>query len=323
MPKIALKFFSLFLLFILVLPMLVAAEWSLEQTDNGYKVNIDGRLFTEYRTDFQGTPILWPLIGPTGQEMTRSFPMVPEGKPSEKLDHPHHRSLWFTHGNVNGNDFWAITSSIIKHKRFHKAEKESQGVLLVTENEWLDKNGIVLCTDQRTIRLGLSGENRLIDFDVTVTAVADSVVFADTKEGSFGLRVPGRFDSDGNRKDKEHPGGTITNAEGLKGDAAWGKRSSWVDYSGELENGEIVGIAILNHPSSFRYPTYWHVRTYGLFAANPFGLHDFVKGEKADAGSLTMKKRDTFTLRYRVVLHKGTSENIDLPKMFEEYSALP
>jgi len=302
---------------------LTAAEWSLEKTDQGYKATIDGKLFTEYLTDFRGTPIMWPIIGPTGQEMTRSFPMVPEGKPSEKLDHPHHRSLWFNHGDVNGNDFWAIKPSVIKHKRFVKAEKEAQGLLLITENEWLDKDGAVLCTDLRTIRFGLHGESRLIDFDVTVTAVADPLVFVDTKEGSFGIRVPGRLDDDGSRKDKSRPGGTIVNAEGLKGDAAWGKRSAWVDYSGELDNGDVVGIAILNHPSSFRYPTYWHVRTYGLFAANPFGVHDFVKGEKVDTGSLPMKKGDTFTLRYRVVFHKGTAENIDLPKMFEEYSTLP
>ena len=315
---------SLFCLFF-VLPTLTlpATEWSFEPTDSGYQINIDSKLFAEYLTDFRGTPIIWRIIGPTGQEMTRSYPMSPEGKPSEKFDHEHHRSLWFNHGNVNGEDYWALKPSIIKHKRFVKADKNSQGVLLVTENEWINKDGVVVCADLRTVRFGLIGESRFIDFDVTVTAIADTVVFGDTKEGSFGIRVPGRFDSDEKRRDKNHPGGIIVNAEGLKGDEAWGKRSSWVDYSGELENGEVVGIAILNHPSSFRYPTYWHVRTYGLFAANPFGLHDFVKGEKADAGSLTMKKGDTFTLRYRVVLHKGTSENIDLPKMFEEYSALP
>lgn len=323
MQKVVRRFLSCSLFFILPVVTTPAAEWSLEQTDNGYQINIDGKLFAGYRTDFKGTPILWPIIGPTAQEMTRSYPMAPQGKPSEKTDHPHHRSLWFNHGNVNGEDFWTITSSVIKHKRFVKADKDAQGVILVTENEWIGKNGDILCTDQRTFRFGLNGESRLIDFDVTVTAVADRVVFADTKEGCFGVRVPGRFDGDKDRKDKERPGGTIVNAEGLKGDEAWGKRSPWVDYSGELENGDVVGITILNHPSSFRYPTYWHVRTYGLFAANPFGVHDFVKGGKSDAGALTIRKGDSFSLRYRVVLHTGTTESIDLTKMFEEYSALP
>ena len=311
--------------FFLVVPTftLSAAEWSLERTNKGYQISIDGKLFTEYLTDHKGTPILWPIIGPTGEEMTRSYPMVPEGKPSEKIDHEHHRSLWFNHGNVNGVDFWALSPAVIKHKGFVKVEKITNGVLLVTENDWIDGKGTHVCSDRRTFRFGLKGENRLIDFDVTVTAVADTVVFGDTKEGSFGIRVPGRLDSDGKRRNKSHPGGTMINAEGLTGDAAWGQRSAWVDYFGEGENGEVVGIAILNHPSSFRYPTYWHVRTYGLFAANPFGVHDFVKGQRADAGSLAMKKGDSFTLRYRVVFHKGTPEEIDLPKLFEEYSALP
>jgi len=299
--------------------MLTAAEWSLERTDKGYQVNIDGKLFAEYLTDFKGTPIIWPIIGPTGQEMTRSYPMVPEGKPSEKKDHEHHRSLWFNHGKVNGGNYWALTPCVVRHKRFGKAEQDTQGAVLITENDWINQNGDVLCTDLRTIRFGLCGENRLIDFDITVTAVADTVVFGDTKEGSFGIRVPGRFDSDANRKDSNYSGGTIINAEGLTGDNAWGKRSAWVDYSGELENGDVVGMTIMNHPSSFRYPTYWHVRTYGLFAANPFGVHDFVTGEKVDAGSLTLKKGDSFTLRYRVLFHKGTSENVDLSKIFEEY----
>ena len=322
MPKTVLRFLAICPFLFLPLT-LTAAEWSLKQTDKGYQINIDGKLFAEYLTDFKGTPIIYPIIGPTGQEMTRSYPMLPEGKPSEKLDHPHHRSLWFNHGDVNGGDYWATSPCGIEHKKFVRAEQDAQSVVLVTENEWLDKEKTVVCTDLRKIRFGLHGENRLIDFDVTVTAVAETVIFADTKEGSFGIRVPGRLDSDGNRKDKNQPGGTIVNAEGLKGDAAWGKQSSWVDYSGTLDNGDVAGIAILNHPSSFRYPTYWHVRTYGLFAANPFGVHDFVKGAQSDAGSLTMKKGDSFTLRYRVVFHKGTTENIDFPKMFEEYAKLP
>jgi len=323
MSKHTLRNWSLCLCLVLSTFTLTAAEWSLNHTDNGYQVNIGGKLFAEYLTDFKGTPILWPIIGPTGQEMTRSYPMVQEGKPTEKIDHPHHRSLWFNHGNVNGGDYWSLTSCFIKHKRFVKAEQDAQGAVLITENEWINQQGDIVCTDLRTIRFGLCRENRFIDFDATVTAVADTVVFGDTKEGSFGVRVPGRFDSDGKRRDKNHPGGTIVNAEGLTGDDAWGKRSSWVDYSGELENGDVAGITIMNHPSSFRYPTYWHVRTYGLFAANPFGVHDFVVGEKADAGLLTMKKGNSFTLRYRVLLHKGTLETINLPKLFDEYSALP
>src|SRR5690606_24989744 len=123
------------------------------------------------------------------------------------------------------------------------------------------------------------------------------LVFGDTKEGSFGVRVPTAMDVD--RKQ----GGKITTSEGADDGAAWGKQASWVDYCGPVD-GEVVGIAILNHPESFRYPTHWHVRTYGLFAANPFGIHDFT-GAAAGAGNLELAAGESITLRYRVIFHKG------------------
>ena len=116
---------------------------------------------------------------------------------------------------------------------------------------------------------------RVIDFEITLKATHGPVTFGDTKEGMFGLRVASSMDV--NKKQ----GGRITNAEGLTDDQAWGKASPWVDYTGPVQ-GKTVGIAILNHPRSFRYPTTWHVRTYGLFAANPFGWHDFGLGKSGE-----------------------------------------
>jgi len=99
------------------------------------------------------------------------------------------------------------------------------------------------------------------------------VTFGDTKEGSFGLRV------NESMKVERKTGGKIVSSEGLEDEKAWGKPAAWVDYYGPIQ-GETLGIAILNHPSSFRYPTHWHVRPYGLFAANPWGLHDFTGGKE-------------------------------------------
>ena len=84
-------------------------------------------------------------------------------------------------------------------------------------------------------------------------------------------------------------------------------------------DGKTAGVAILNHPSSFRYPTYWHVRTYGLFAANPFGLHNFI-GKEHD-GSHAMEKGDSFTLRYRVIFHRGDVKAARIQEAFNEYAA--
>ncbi len=131
----------------------------------------------------------------------------------------------------------------------------------------------------------------------------------------FGLRVASSMDV----KSKTNSGGKIVNAEGLTDDAAWGKRLPWVDYTGPVE-GKTVGIAILNHPDSFRYPTTWHVRTYGLFAANPFGWHDF---GQAKPGTYVLPKGESIRFRYRILLHAGDTAGANLPAEFQGYAQPP
>jgi hypothetical protein len=162
--------------------------------------------------------------------------------------------------------------------------------------------------------MGIDGKLIWLDFDVTVTASDGEVKFGDTKEGSFGVRVAGSM------KVTSDMGGRIVNSEGQTDAGAWGKPAAWVGYCGPVD-GETVGVAILNHPSSFRFPTYWHVRTYGLFAANPFGLHHFKKSREFD-GSHTLKPGDTMTLRYRVILHDGTTEEAGIAAAFAKYKAV-
>ena len=112
-------------------------------------------------------------------------------------------------------------------------------------------------------------------------------------------------------------GGKIVNSEGQANVAAWGKPAAWVDYHGPIDD-ETLGIAILNHPSSFRFPTHWHVRTYGLFAANPFGLGDFTSGK--EKGTYTLPAGETMKLRYRVLLHKGDEQQGRVAEAFEAFA---
>ena len=290
---------------------LFAQELTLKQTDTGYEIRIGDKLFAGYIADYEGMPIVYPMVGPTGKNMTRDFPMIKQYE-GVKADHPHHRSLWFSHGAVNEADFWANQCKII-HQRFVKAECDGKTAQLVTENNWIGNNNQLLCRDVRTLRFAAPENKRIVDFDITITAEQDKVVFGDTKEGTFGIRVPEVIAVETKKE------GQFVNAEGKLGEReAWGKRSAWVDYYGVLD-GEKVGIAILNHPSSFRFPTYWHVRDYGLFAANPFGKHDFEQLQDSKAGDHTLPKGESFTLRYRVLFHKG--ENI--AEAFKEYAEMP
>jgi len=283
------------------------AEITAQRSDSGVVIQIDGKPFTEYVTDANGTPVLWPIIGPTGKPMTRAYPMA--DAPEEKKDHPHHRSMWFTHGDVNGLSFWDKES--IKHREFVRIESGDRAVV-VTRNDWMSPDGKKVCEDQRTLTFAADGDARWIDFDVTLKATDQTVTFGDTKEGTMGVRVAASMKADSKK------GGQIVNSEGQTDGGAWGKPAAWVDYHGPVE-GETVGIAILNHPSSFRFPTYWHVRTYGLFAANPFGLHDF-KGSKQVDGSHTLKPGETMTLRYRVLLHRGDEKEGEVARAFAGYS---
>jgi hypothetical protein len=287
------------------------AEISVRRSERGAVVKIDGRLFTEYLVHSGTKPILWPVIGPTGKPMTRDFPM--RNRRGEATDHLHQRSLWFSHGSVNGVDFWAEQGKVgtIKHLEFMRIAGGKPAVV-ASRNAWLAPDGRRICEDRRVLRFDADGDARWIDFDIALTASDGDVTFGDTKEGSFGVRVAQSLCVDARR------GGEIINSRGETNAAAWGRTAAWVDYHGAID-GQTVGIAIFNHPSSFRYPTHWHVRTYGLFAANPFGLREFPGGKGVD-GSFTLRRGETVTLRYRVLLHRGDQREGKVAERFSAYS---
>jgi hypothetical protein len=301
-------------LFALFVPSLSAEELTLKQTDTGYEIRIGDNLFAGYVTNYGGSPIVYPIVGPTEKKMTRNYPMI-DNYDMVKADHPHHRSLWFAHGDVNKFDFWAIRCKIV-HQRFVKTECDGKTALLVTENDWIGSDNQPVCRDVRTLRFAAPTDQRIIDFDITITAERDTVVFGDTKEGTFAIRVPEVIAVETKK------GGQFVNAEGKSGEReAWGKRSAWIDYYGTLD-GEKVGVAILNHPSSFRFPTYWHVRNYGLFAANPFGVHDFEKLDNKQVGDHSLSKGESLTLRYRVLFHKGDTNEANIADAYKEYAEM-
>jgi hypothetical protein len=239
----------------------------------------------------------------------------------EERDHPHQRSFWFTHGDVNGVDFWAADPMNRPNPRFGTIRQTEAQVLspgggvaiLTTANDWLDPEGEVLCKDLRTFRIFAGSSPRVIDVDITIAAV-QPVTFGDTKEGTFGLRIASSMYL------KRKQGGRIVNAEGITDNETWGKPSPWVDYTGPVA-GETVGVAILNHPESFRYPTTWHVRDYGLFAANPFGYSDFKSVDQP--GEHKLDTGESLSVRYRVILHEGTTEEADIARAFAAYTQPP
>jgi hypothetical protein len=278
------------------------------------EIAIDGQLFTRYIYRGAPKPYCYPIIGPTGAPVTRGYPM--EEIPGESHDHHHHRSFWFTFGEVNGHDFWAEsdTTGHQVHRAFEALSSGGACGVLRAVNDWTASDGTKVCEDVRELRVYGIADVRLLDFSVTIRATDGPVEFGDTKEGMFGFRVASTMRLKGGE-------GTIANAEGDRDGETWGKRAAWCDYAGPV-GGDTVGIAIFDHPDNFRYPTYWHVRDYGLFAANPFGLRHFV-GDKTGAGRYTLPLGEELTFRYRVLIHPGTCEEARVADWYAEYASPP
>ena len=309
-----------------------AAEFSIEQQPDGVVVKIDGKLFTKYVTgdEVSNKPYFYPVIGPGGKEMTRAYPM--KDVEGERQDHPHHRSLYFGHQFINNFDTWherltleerakgdeAKLANMMKtlgasvHSKILSAAAEGDHAVLKVATDYNDASGAKLMGDERvfTFRLGAGGA-RIIDADIKFIGTEETVTLSDAKDSGFSVRVAHVLSVDAK------VGGSIVNSNGDVDKDAWGKRAAWCDYHGPID-GEVVGVAILNHPKSFRHPTPWHVRTYGLFTANPFGLKSVAK-EETD-GKVVLKMGETMTLRHRVILHAGDTKAAKIAEAFSAYA---
>lgn len=311
---------------------LPAVEFSVKTEDEGVAIFIDGGLFTRYVTGDEGTnkPYFYPVIGPGGEAMTRNYPM--KDVEGEAQDHPHHRSFWFGHQFINDTDTWHEELTLIerakgdeaklaelkkvlgatRHREVLEAAATGDHAILKVASDYVDPKGAVMASDVRTFtfRVGEDG-SRLIDADIVFTGVADSVVFSDAKDAGLSLRVAHPIAVKSGR------GGRIALSTGHEGEEAWGKRAEWCDFSGPVD-GKVVGIAMLNHPSSLRHPTPWHSRTYGLLTANPFGLRSVAS--ESEEGPVVLKKGESFALRHRIILHEGDEKAAKIADAWEEYA---
>jgi hypothetical protein len=304
-------------LFLLALPLCAQVKIAQPSPDR-ISVEIDGKPYSEFFMGPDTTkPYLYPLRAASGKSVTRHFPM--EEFPGETHDHPHHRGLFFAHGDVNGLDFWGNDprvpspkgGTIVLAKVGNLKSGRKSGSIEATFDH-RDRGGKTLLTEHRIMTFYSGPAERVIDFDSTLTA-KEKVVFGDTKEGTFGIRLATEMQED------KHTG-HIVDAEGARGEKnVWGKKSNWVDYYGEVE-GEKLGVAILDNPKNPGSPVRWHVRAYGLFAANPFGLSDFV-GDKSQKGGMTLEPGQSLRFRYRVIIHSGDAQSAGIAAAYQKYAA--
>jgi hypothetical protein len=299
----------------------LAAQVKITKGEDKIDVEIGGKPYTAlYLKGADVTkPYLHPLRAADGKIVSRVWPM--EEKAGEAKDHVHHRGLWFTHGDVNGLDFWANDIAQRKEKGGDKkgnVELESVGAVksgkksgsITATFAWKDLAGKTLLRETKVITVHSDPTLRIIDYDSTLTGVEKSR-FGDTKEGFFALRLTAPLDG-------KHTG-KLYSAEGGVGEKqVWGKRSPWVDYVGQLE-GSTLGVAIFDHPGNPKHPTYWHARDYGLFAANAFGEHDFYNDKSRDGG-MTLEPGQKWRFRYRVVIHPGDTQTAGIAGMYKKWA---
>lgn len=306
-------------------------------------VLIGGKPFTSYiwPTTLK-KPTLFPLRSANGTTVTRGYPLEP--RRNERVDHPHHVGLWLNHGDVNGLDFWNNSDAIkpeqqphmgtIVHKRIVDAKGGNDSGSLTVETEWVKPDNSALLKEHTQFVFKGDAKSRTIDRTTTLTALGEKVVFRDNKEAFFGMRVARELelpydkaeiltDESGKPtakpvKDNTGVSGQYTSSEGLQGDKVWGTRGRWMMLTGTV-SGDPVTIAILDNPSNPDFPTYWHARGYGLFAANPLGASVLTEGKQTF--DLTLEPGKSTTFHFRVLILNGTAKPEDIEKAYQEFAA--
>lgn len=274
-----------------------------DENSTQLQISVRGYLFTRYvYRGVKARPYFYPLMSPQGVGVTRSFPMKTD-VPDEKHDHPHHRSMWIAHGDVNGTDNWSEEAGHGFTKHISVDDFEDGDVVggFTTTSCWTDAHNLGLLNQHLYVNVwGTSDAVRIMDVRIYLgTQQRREVHFGDTKEGGIlSVRVASEMDVPRT--------GRIENVYGgVNEGETWGKAAHWCDYSGKVE-GKRVGIAVLDHPLSFRYPTHWHVRDYGLMTANPFGYAAFTNDQKF-GGGYTLRPGETMVFHYRVIIHEGNA----------------
>jgi hypothetical protein len=306
-------------------------------------ITIDGQPFTSYIWPSKlAKPVLYPLRTANGTIVTRGFPLEP--RPGERVDHPHHAGLWLNYESVNGLDFWNNSEAIkpenapkmgtIRHRSIVSAKSGAQQGELEADADWVTYDKKVLLKEHTRFVFRGGPKFRSADRITTLTAQDEKVVFADQKDGFLGLRVvraleipsdkPETYtDASGRvttvaKLDNTGVNGTYRTSEGKKGDAAWGTRGRWCSLSG-LVGEEPVTISILDHPSNPGFPTFWHARGYGLFAANPLGKKVFTNGK--EELNLTLAPRESVTFRYRILISSEIATPESTEVAYKDFAA--
>lgn len=289
-----------------------------KRTESGVEVQIGEELFTCLDTKRFSRPICYPIFAPGQIGMTRNWPMKSGSR--EPQDHPHHQSMWIGHF-INGIDFWTQAGG---REQIRDIQLDPERSRLVVHSDWVSHSGQQICSTESSYTFGSAdlyraNPMRWIRVTITFSSREHDLQFEDTKEGMFAIRThPNLQLTPAKEAGPNAPFGTASNSEGIQGKEIWGKKARWVLYQGEI-HGAPVAVAMFDHPSNLRHPTTWHARDYGLIAANPFGLHEFL-GASVGEGAHKITKGDKLTLTFQALFIRGKPNVSDVERWYTEFA---
>lgn len=302
-------------------------------------VFINGKFFTSYLYhDTLKKQVLYPILSPGGNTVTRGFPINP--RPNERVDHPHHIGHWFNYGNVNDLDFWNNSYAVpsekdnhyghIVHRKIVNTKSSDKYGMLHVRSDWVNANGKVLLEESTQFTFSGNDSIRIIKRVSTLTAVSGDVHFKDNKEGMFAIRMARPFEfpsakpliltnETGKPREEaiiynENVKGSYIGSNELRDEDVWGTRAEWMTLASEINN-EKIAVTIMDHPSNIGHPTYWHARTYGLFAANPLGQKVFSNGN--ETLNFSLKKNEQVTFRFQILI--SSKNNSMVESMYQDF----
>lgn len=285
-----------------LVPCDCAPENKAEINGNQVDLTVSGKYFSKY---YFGDDLAKPYMGPFyekyGKQMTRLNFTIKE--------HPHHRSLWVSHGDIDGVDNWneRPEHGYIINQGIDGVVSSPAYCEFTAHNVWTKHDKTTKqCDEVTTYRIyNTSDEVRVMDVTIRLVASYGAFTLGKTKEaGPIAVRM--------NDELVVGKTGRFETPDGINEDEIWMKRAPWCDYCGTAE-GHRCGITIMDCPDNFGYPTYWHSRNYGLMAPNNSFIPEPRRIEAGDEAKWT----------FRVVIHNGDTRSAEISERYADFVAMP
>lgn len=255
-------------------------------------------------------PYFYPFNGPSGVSLTRM------GHPGAQ-NHDHHRSIWFAHATVEGQNYWGDnTKTRIRQKHWYRYQDGDHEAIMASHLGWFDENGDeVLQQDVVAALLPLqNGEHALeLQLNFRPGPGRESVTMNKSNFGVLAVRVSRSISG-------YFGGGLLSNSEGETTEKQiFGKPARWMDYSGNITVGKgparsqtPEGITYFGHPQNPRYPSAWHVRQDGWMGSS-LCMHD----------DLIISTEQPLKLRYLLHAHSGKYDATKAAELHEKFVDSP